>query len=110
MENKTPICIIGGYDKLSKYLFNVLKKKYKSTIFINLLSTAYHDKNLYNYGIFELKKILDLLKLKNVKDVIFLGKIVRPDLSKFKNDGIIENYIPNPVSYTHLTLPTKRIV
>ena len=95
MENKTPICIIGGYDKLSKYLFNVLKKKYESTIFINLLSTAYHDKNLYNYNIFELKKILDLLKFKNVKDVIFLGKIVRPDISKFRNDGVIEKYIPN---------------
>tara|TARA_B100000902_G_scaffold397698_1_gene462274 strand:- start:1574 stop:2395 length:822 start_codon:yes stop_codon:yes gene_type:complete len=95
MENKSPICIIGGYDKLSKYLFKVLKKKYKSTIFINLLSTTYNDKNLYNYNIFELKKILDLLNFKNVKDIIFLGKIVRPDLSKFKNDGIIEKYIPN---------------
>ncbi len=93
MEDKTPICIIGGYDKLSKYLFKVLIKKYKSTIFINLLSTAYHDKNLYNYNIFELKKILDLLKLKNIKDIIFLGKIVRPDLSKFKNDGVVEKYI-----------------
>ena len=95
MTNKASICIIGGYDKLSKYLFKILKNKYKNTIFINLLSTTYHDKNLYNYNIFELKKILDLLKLKNVKDIIFLGKLVRPDLSKFKNDGIIEKYIPN---------------
>ena len=46
MANKTPICIIGGYDKLSKYLFKVLRKKYKSTIFINLLSTTYNDKNI----------------------------------------------------------------
>ena len=97
MENSKSICIIGGYDKLSKYFFKVLRKKYKSTIYINLLSTTYNDKNLYNYNIFELKKILDLLKLKNVKDIIFLGKIVRPDLSKFKNDGIIEKYIPNLV-------------
>ena len=97
MKNKTPICIIGAYDKLSKYLFKVLKKKYKSTIFINLTSTTHHHKNLYNYNIFELKKILDLLELKNVKDIIFLGKIVRPDLSKFKNDGIVEKYIPNLV-------------
>ncbi len=95
MTNKASICIIGGYDKLSKYLFKVLKNKYKNTIFINLLSATYHDKNLYNYNIFELKKILDLLKSKKVEDIIFLGKIVRPDLSKFKNDGIIEKYIPN---------------
>ena len=97
MENKAPICIIGGYDKLSKYLFKVLRKKYKSTIFINLLSTTYHEKNLYNYNIFELKKILDLLKLKNIKEIIFLGKIIRPDLSMFKSDGIVEKYIPNLV-------------
>ena len=97
MENKAPICIIGGYDKLSKYLFKVLRKKYKSTIFINLLSTTYHEKNLYNYNIFELKKILDLLKLKNIKEIIFLGKIIRPDLSTFKSDGIVEKYIPNLV-------------
>ncbi len=94
MTNKSPICIIGGYDKLSKSFFKTLKNKYKSSIFINLQSKTYHDKNLYNYNIFELKKIFDLLKLKNIKDIIFLGKILRPDLSKFKNDGVIEKYIP----------------
>ena len=26
-----------------------------------------------------------------------MGKIIRPDLSKFKNDGIVENYIPKLV-------------
>ncbi len=95
MTDKASICIIGGDDKLSKYLFKVLKKKYNNTIFINLLNTTNREKNLYNYNIFELKKILDLLKSSNIKDIIFLGKIVRPDLSKFKNDGIVENYIPN---------------
>ncbi len=94
MKNDSSICIIGGYDELSKSLFKTLKNKYKSTIFINLISTINHDKNLYNFKIFELKKILKLLKLNKVKDIIFLGKIVRPDLSKFKNDGIVENYIP----------------
>ena len=97
MVNNSTICIIGGYDKLSKSLFKILKAKYKSTVFINVKSTTYHDKNLYNYNIFELRKILELLKIQNVKDIIFLGKIVRPDLSRFKNDGIVENYIPNLV-------------
>ena len=94
MISNNSICIIGGYDELSKSLFKVLRNKYKSTIFINLLNKAYHNKNLYNYNIFELKKILNLLKTQNVKDIIFLGKIIRPDLSRFKNDGIVENYIP----------------
>ncbi len=97
MVNNSTICIIGGYDKLSKSLFKILKAKYKSTVFINVHSTTYHDKNLYNFNIFELRKILELLKIQNVKDIIFLGKIVRPDLSRFKNDGIVENYIPNLV-------------
>ena len=97
MKNKTPICIIGGYDALSKSLFQILKNKDKSVIFINLLSKNNQDENLYNYNIFELKKILDLLKIKKVKDIIFLGKIVRPDLSKFKKDGIVEKYIPRLV-------------
>ena len=73
MVSNSAICIIGGYDDLSKSFFKILKNKYKSTIFINLLSTTYHDKNLYNYNIFELKKILELLKIRNVKDIIFLG-------------------------------------
>ena len=62
MVNNSAICIIGGYDELSKSLFMVLRNKYKSTIFINLLSTIYHNKNLFNYKIFELKKILEVLK------------------------------------------------
>ena len=97
MVNNSAICIIGGYDELSKSLFKILKSKFKSTIFINLLSTTYHEKNLYNHNIFDLKKILGILKMRNVKDIIFLGKLVRPDLSEFKNDGIVENYIPNIV-------------
>ena len=97
MTNNASICIIGGYDKLSKSLFKTLKNKYESTFFVNLLSTAYYDKNLYNFNIFELKKILDLLKFKKINDIIFLGKIVRPDLSKFRNDGVVENYIPSIV-------------
>ena len=94
MVSNSAICIIGGYDELSKSLFKIIRNKYESTIFINLLSTIYHKKNLYNCNIFELKKILELLKKRNVKDIIFLGKIARPNLSNFKNDGIVEIYIP----------------
>ena len=71
MVNNSAICIIGVYDELSKSLFKILRNKYKSTIFINLLGRTYHDENLYNYNIFELKKILELLKKRNVKDIIF---------------------------------------
>ena len=67
MVNNSAICIIGGYDELSKSLFKILKNKYKSTIFINLLSKTYNDKNLYNYNIFEATvAILDRSPLVNV--------------------------------------------
>ena len=69
MVSNSAICIIGGYDELSKSLFKILRNKYKSTIFINLLSTIHHNKNLYNYNIFELKKILELLKTRNINDI-----------------------------------------
>ena len=49
MESKAAICIIGGYDDLSKAFFKALKEKYKSTVFVNLLITKFYDKNLYNY-------------------------------------------------------------
>ena len=49
MKNDTSISIIGGCDELSMSIFKNLKKQYKSTIFINLISTNNHDKNLYNF-------------------------------------------------------------
>ena len=53
MVSNSTICIIGGYDGLSKSLFKILRNKYKSTIFINLLSTTFHDENLYSSIIIE---------------------------------------------------------
>lgn len=88
------ICIIGGCDQLSMSYFNEIKKRYKSVIFINLLNKTYNVKNLYNYKIYQLKKILNLLKLFNVNEIVFLGKLRRPNLNEFKNDGIVEHYIP----------------
>ena len=93
ISNKS-ICIIGAYDLLSKSYFNELKKNYENIFFINLLDNIYNVKDLYNYKIFELKKILNHLKSNDIKEVIFLGKITRPDLTDFKNDGIVEKYIP----------------
>ncbi len=94
MKNNASICIIGGYDALARSYFKELKKNHKSVIFINLQSNIYHDNNLYNFKIFELKRILDLLKLKNISEIVFLGKIHRPNLSDFKSDGIVDKYIP----------------
>tara|TARA_A100001011_G_C14317503_1_gene848671 strand:+ start:5103 stop:5924 length:822 start_codon:yes stop_codon:yes gene_type:complete len=94
MKNNTSICIIGGFDQLSKSYFQDVKKKYNSVYFVNLLNNTYTIENLYNYKIFQLKKILELLKLKSVTEIVFLGKLERPNLNEFKSDGIVEKYIP----------------
>ncbi len=94
MKNESTRCIIGGYDSLSKSYFYQLKKKYKSVLFINLQDKIFHDNNLHNFKIYQLKSILSLLKENNVKEIIFLGKLKRPNLAEFKTDGVIDKYIP----------------
>tara|TARA_Y200000002_G_scaffold104083_1_gene84797 strand:- start:412 stop:1233 length:822 start_codon:yes stop_codon:yes gene_type:complete len=94
MKSNISLCVIGGYDPLARAYFKYLKKEYKSTCFINLLNNNFTEKGLYNFKIYQLKKILDLLKYKKVNEIIFLGKITRPNLTEFIKDGIIENYIP----------------
>ena len=98
MKNSAEICIIGAYDSISKSYFNSLSKNYKNTCFINLSNETFYENNLYNCKIFELNKILSILKLNNIKSIVFLGKIFRPNLSEFKNDGIVEKYIPQLIN------------
>ena len=94
MINKKNICIIGGYDEISKSFFNELKKKEKKSIFINLSRKNSENKNLFHFEVYELKKILNTLKLNNVSEIIFLGKINRPNLKNFKLDGEIDKFLP----------------
>ena len=94
MKIKKNICIMGGYDDLSKSFFDDLKKNKKQSIFINFKKSKTKKKNIFNLEVYELKKILNLLKLKNISVIIFLGKIDRPNLKYFKLDGEIDKYLP----------------
>lgn len=94
MVNKNVICIIGSYDPISRSFFEEIKKKYKTSLFINVTGDKSSKKDIYNFKIFQLKKILNTLNLNNVSELIFLGKIARPNLLEFRNDGIVEKYIP----------------
>ena len=92
-DNK--VCVIGGYDLLAKAFYSELKKKENLSIFINVDHTKYvNRRGVFNFKIFELKKILQTLKENKISKLVFLGKINRPNLSDFKNDGIVENYLP----------------
>ncbi len=88
------VCIMGGYDDLSKSFFNDLKKNKKQSIFINFNKSKTKKKNIFNLEVYELKKILNLLKSKKISVIIFLGKIDRPNLQYFKLDGEIDKYLP----------------
>ena len=94
MKNSQPLAIIGGYDMISKAFFTESKKINNNSIFINLNNNKVKNKKIYNYKIFQLNKIFETLKINKIKNLLFLGKINRPNLSQVKNDGEIEKYIP----------------
>ena len=94
MKDSQPLAIIGGYDMISKAFFTERKKINNNSIFINLNNNKVKNKKIYNYKIFQLNKIFETLKINKIKNLLFLGKINRPNLSQIKNDGEIEKYIP----------------
>ena len=94
MRNNGPIAIIGGYDQIAKSFFFRLKKINDNTIFINVNSNINNLRNVYNFEIFHLNKILTTLEKHKIKKLLFLGKINRPNFENLKNDGEIEKYIP----------------
>ena len=99
MKNSGPVAIIGGYDSIASSFFsNIKKNKNNQSIFININGKLIRRKSVFNYEVFQLKKILETLNTHNIKDLLFLGKINRPNISNFKNDGEIDKYIPQLVS------------
>ena len=98
MKDNHTISIIGGYDLISKSFFSKIRSVNKNAIFINVNNTEIKNQKVYNFQIYELKKILNTLKKHKIKNILFLGKIKRPNLSKFKRDGVIDKYIPTLVN------------
>ncbi len=94
MTNRGNVCIMGGYDDLSKSFFESLQKSKKHSIFLNFNKSRLKKKNIFSFEVYELKKILHILKLKNISEIVFLGKIDRPNLKSFKLDGEIDSYLP----------------
>ena len=85
---------MGGYDDLSKSFFDELQKSKIKPIFLNFNKIKFKRKNIFNLEVFELKKILHILKLNKISEIILLGKIDRPNLKNFKLDGEIDKYLP----------------
>tara|TARA_B100000029_G_scaffold498866_1_gene568325 strand:+ start:230 stop:1066 length:837 start_codon:yes stop_codon:yes gene_type:complete len=95
-KNKKNICILGGNDKLTNSFYSYCKKKFNKIIYINLSNKkVIHklDTNIFNLKIYELRKCLDLLNKNYIDEIVLIGKISRPDLSKFKLDGVLDKYM-----------------
>ena len=95
-KNKKNICLLGGNDDLTNSFYLYCKKKFHRTIYINFSGKKIIkdlDKNIFNLHLYELKKCLDILEKNDIDKIVLLGKISRPDLSKFKFDGVIDQYL-----------------
>jgi len=95
LKNKN-ICILGGNDDLTNSFYAYCKKTFKETIYINFSNKKHVNtlnKNIFNLHLYELKKCLDIIKKNNIDELVLIGKILRPDLSKFKLDGVIDQYL-----------------
>ena len=95
LKNKN-ICILGGNDDLTNSFYAYCKKTFKKTIYINFSNKKHVNtlnKNIFNLHLYELKKCLDIIKKNNINELVLIGKILRPDLSKFKLDGVIDQYL-----------------
>ena len=95
MKDSPPIAIIGGYDLIAKSFYLKSRSFNQDSIFINVNNKKITGKGIYNYEIYQLKEILNTLKKFKINNLLFLGKIIRPNLSNFKSDGEIDKYIPS---------------
>ena len=103
-KNKTNVCILGGSDNVVKAIYNDCKKNFNKVVYINFSRKKINNKSHkgnYNLKVYELKKCLNILKNENIDKILFLGKILRPNLKDFKLDGAVDKYLPDIMkSYT----------
>ena len=97
LKNKENICILGGSDELTESIYLDIKKKYNKVIYIKFSGDQKKKKsakkNIFYLHLYELKKCLDILNNHKVDKITLIGKLSRPDLSKFKLDGVIDLYL-----------------
>jgi UDP-2,3-diacylglucosamine hydrolase len=88
--------LIVGESSLPNYVINKLLKKNIEFLILDLTKSNIYKryKNSYSLKITELGKAISLLKKNNCKDVIFIGKVERPDISLLKFDTKALFYLP----------------
>lgn len=88
--------LIVGESSLPNYVINKLLKKNIEFLILDLTKSYIYKryKNSYSLKITELGKAISLLKKNNCKNVIFIGKVERPDISLLKFDTKALFYLP----------------
>ena len=88
--------LIVGESSLPNYVINKLLKKNVEFLILDLTKSHIYKryKNSYSLKITELGKAISILKKNNCKNVIFIGKVERPDISLLKFDRKALFYLP----------------
>jgi DUF1009 family protein len=88
--------LIVGESDLPRFLINKLLKKNLEFLILDLTKSNIYKKykNSYSLKITELGKAISILKKNNCKNVIFIGKVKRPEISLLKFDRIALLYFP----------------
>lgn len=88
--------LIVGDSRLPNFVINKLLKKNVEFLILDLTKSNIYKKykNSYSLKITELGKAISVLKKKNCKNVIFLGKVERPEISLLKFDRKALFYLP----------------
>ena len=88
--------LIVGESSLPNFVINKLLKKNVEFLILDLTKSNIYKryKNSYSLKITELGKAISILKKNNCKNVIFIGKVERPDISLLKFDTKALFYLP----------------
>ena len=88
--------LIVGESNLPNFVINKLLKKNIEFLILDLTKFNIYKKykNSYSLKITELGKAISILKKNNCKNVIFIGKVERPDISLLKFDTKALFYLP----------------
>jgi DUF1009 family protein len=88
--------LIVGESGLPNFVINKLLKKNIEFLILDLTKSNIYKKykNSHSLKITELGKAISILKKNNCKNVIFIGKVERPDISLLKFDTKALFYLP----------------
>ena len=88
--------IIAGETSLPKYLINKLTQNNSKFLIIDLTKSNVYKKysNSYSLKITQLGKAISILNKNNCKKIIFIGKVIRPEISLLKLDRKAFFYLP----------------